>query len=379
MKRRVIPSIFVILGVFFLGSILTGLLLRIAGTAPISGPFVAGVATSLPFAAVLVAGGYALTRDVLPVEYYPHLALGTLAGMTFFLVFFSLIAVALFDAWGTQAAVLLWGLTVGGGNGFLISFLYTRGVSREVAVERTTAHAEQARRQQELLDYLNALLRHEVLNTATAIKAHADLADEAAENDAVQERVTVIQRQTDGLTSVIDDVQILLESAEPPDESEAVALAPLVREELRSLQDRYGSVETETDLSEGLYVRGDDLLRRAFSNLFENAVEHNENATPTVAVRTQASSETVAVHVEDDGPGFPTDDLEEVTEPLSQMDTSHGLGLAIVSRLAERYDGGVELAETGPDGSVVSLSLPRVRTDFDASRLDREVGRSVDD
>jgi len=359
MKRRWVPSILFSFGLVLLGSFLLEIFLRIFGAAPLSGPFVASVSTSLPFALVLLGGGFSLSRDTVPEEYYPHISLGTLAGAVFFGVFFSIIAVVLFAAWIDRVGVLRWGVTVGAGNGFLVSYLYARGLSQEVELERQAIHAEEADRQQRLLTYLNALLRHEVLNAATAINAHAELADEVAKEDEVHERVEVIQRQTDGMTSVIDDVQVLLAVTEDRADLRALNLTPPLQEEIRTLKDRYPSVTTELELPEEVYVRGDDLLGRLFANLLENAVEHNEGCPPQVSVTATQSAETVEIAVADNGPGFPTENINDLFDPLERMDTTHGLGLAIVTQLAERYGGSVELTETGEEGSTVTVTLPQ--------------------
>jgi signal transduction histidine kinase len=367
MKRRWLPSILLSASFLLVGSFGLEILLRILGDAPLSGPFIAGLSTSLPFALVLLGGGYSLTRDAVSQEYYPHIALGTFAGLVFFVVFFSIIAVALFDTLIAQVGVVRWAVTVGAGNGFLVSYLYARGVSDEVALERATVQAEEADRQQRLLTYLNALLRHEVLNAATAINAHAELADEVAEEDEVHERVEVIQRQTDGMTSVIDDVQVLLAVTEDRADLRAMNLTPQIQEEIRTLEDRYPAVTTEVELPEEVHVRGDDLVGRLFANLLENAVEHNESRPPKVSVTATRSAETVEIAVTDNGPGFPTDSINDLFDPLERMDTSHGLGLAIVAQLAERYGGSVELTETGEEGSTVTVTLPQPNSEPERS------------
>jgi signal transduction histidine kinase len=362
MQRRWLPFLLLSLSLLLFASFGIEILLRTIGEAPLSGSYIAGVSTSLPFALVLLAGGYLLTRDAISREYYPHIALGTFAGLAFFVVFFTVIAVALFETWMARAGVVRWAVAVGAGNGFLISYLYVRGVGQEVELERTSIRAEEADRQQRLLTYLNALLRHEVLNAATAINAHAELAEQAAETEEVHDRIAVIERQTDGMTGVIDDVQLLLAAMEDRDDTRAVNLTPLLREELQKLEDKCPTVRSEGQFEEALYVRGDDLLRRLFSNLFDNAIEHNEGQTAEVTVTATRTAETVEVAVADNGPGFPTDSIDDLFDPLDRMDTSHGLGLAIVTQLAERYGGNVELTETGDDGSIVTVTLPQANS-----------------
>ncbi|MFC6765254.1 ATP-binding protein, partial [Natrinema soli] len=46
--------------------------------------------------------------------------------------------------------------------------------------------------------------------------------------------------------------------------------------------------------------------------------------------------------------------------------TNHGLGLSLSRILAGRYGGTVGLADTGPDGSVFVVTLPRASSPADA-------------
>lgn len=105
-------------------------------------------------------------------------------------------------------------------------------------------------------------------------------------------------------------------------------------------------------------MAADDLLPRVFSNLLSNAVEHNDGARPRVDVTVETTPDSVTVLVADDGPGVPRSKLPSLFERTAEG-TSHGLGLYLVRTLAGRYGGRVDLRETGPDGSVFAVELPR--------------------
>lgn len=358
MNRRWLPPLLIILGSLLLVTTILEVWLRFQGIGSANTYFLAGVAMSIPFIGVLIGGGYCVRRKNISQEYYPLITLGTVAGCVFFVVFFGVIGITLFETWLNRVGLFRWAVTVGAGNGLLISALYAQGITQEVALEREAVQTEEAEREQQLLEYLNALLRHEVLNTATAITAHADLAEEKTKSDYVEERLAIIQRQTDDLTTVIDDVQILLKTTEETTEFERRNLTTLIDAELRKLQDKHPDVEVERRCSEDLYVNGDELLKRLFSNVFENAVEHNESETPKIIVQQRRSQEGIAIAISDNGVGFQSDPFEKLSNPLEEMDTNHGLGLAIVDRLARRYGGDVALTETSPTGSTITVSLP---------------------
>lgn len=112
-------------------------------------------------------------------------------------------------------------------------------------------------------------------------------------------------------------------------------------------------------------VRADGLLKRVFSNLLNNAVEHNENPDPEISVSMDTGPDAVEVRIADNGSGVPEAERELLFETETAK-TDHGIGLTIVGRLVDRYGGDVELAETGPDGSVFLVSLPRAEQESSA-------------
>ena len=101
-------------------------------------------------------------------------------------------------------------------------------------------------------------------------------------------------------------------------------------------------------------------LRRAASNLIENAVRYGGGAR----VGLVTESGTVTITVDDDGPGIPEADLGRVTEPFVRLDPARGsggvgLGLAIVRDAAVEGSGALTL-ENRPEGGLrATLRLPR--------------------
>ncbi|MFC7196407.1 sensor histidine kinase [Halosimplex aquaticum] len=112
-------------------------------------------------------------------------------------------------------------------------------------------------------------------------------------------------------------------------------------------------------------MRANSLLKHVFGNLLANAVEHNDSDVPRVRVSVTRSEESVVVDVADNGSGIPDDRVPDLFGRPDSFATDHGLGLFLIGELAEQYDGSVELAETGEDGSVFRVELPRIAPDAD--------------
>jgi signal transduction histidine kinase len=103
-------------------------------------------------------------------------------------------------------------------------------------------------------------------------------------------------------------------------------------------------------------------IKRAISNLIENAVHHAQSAAVTITDR----GHEVAICVEDDGPGLPEDMLDEVVKPFVRLDTSRprdtigfGLGLAIVARVVEQEEGRFSLKNRPQGGLAAEIVLNR--------------------
>jgi signal transduction histidine kinase len=92
-------------------------------------------------------------------------------------------------------------------------------------------------------------------------------------------------------------------------------------------------------------------------NLVENAIRH----TPAgVSIEVELSEDGV-VRVLDDGPGVPEADREAIFRRFWRRDRGskegRGLGLAIVSRVAQAHDGSVTIEDRPGGGAVFTLRL----------------------
>lgn len=115
-----------------------------------------------------------------------------------------------------------------------------------------------------------------------------------------------------------------------------------------------------------LWVRSDpQQLERMLRNLLSNALNHTRAGGVLLAAR--PAGERVRIGVWDTGPGIAPEHQRRIFEEFVQLDNpgrdrrrGHGLGLAIVARLARLLDHPVALRSRLGRGSTFSLSLPGV-------------------
>lgn len=103
-------------------------------------------------------------------------------------------------------------------------------------------------------------------------------------------------------------------------------------------------------------------LKRAFGNLIDNAVKYGGRAD--IAAYQDAGA--VRVTIADAGPGIPTDQMADMFEPFTRLETSRsretggfGLGLSIARDIVEGHGGRITLANRAEGGLLVTVDLPR--------------------
>jgi len=103
-------------------------------------------------------------------------------------------------------------------------------------------------------------------------------------------------------------------------------------------------------------------LRRALSNLIQNAAEYGERARVSVAAQGQ---DIVQIIIDDDGPGIPVTEHDRVFEPFVRLEGSRssktggvGLGMAIARDIILRHGGQISLSNREEGGLRVTIHLP---------------------
>jgi signal transduction histidine kinase len=107
-------------------------------------------------------------------------------------------------------------------------------------------------------------------------------------------------------------------------------------------------------------IAGDaDQLRQVFMNLLLNAFD----AAPEgghVRLSTETDGDAVEVHVDDDGPGVPTEQLQRIFEPFfTTKSKGSGLGLPITHAIVTQHGGTLTVSRGPLGGARFTVSLSR--------------------
>lgn len=241
-----------------------------------------------------------------------------------------------------------------------------RLLSDEVEVKRrlleTIARADQMK-----TDFL-AMVSHELRTPVAGVLGYAELlARDDIDLEARASAKRGLSRSTERLNSILDEIleALRIEADSVRVNRRPVDIAPV----LYAVSAQFGTdASHETRVvapEEPVTVLADEgMLRLALDHLLSNAYKFSpDGGAVTLGVRSVPGE--VEIWVADEGIGIPSDQLEQLFEPLVQGDMTStrqfggvGLGLHIVKRIAEAHDGTVRAASVPGMGATFTLTLP---------------------
>ena len=201
---------------------------------------------------------------------------------------------------------------------------------------------------------------HELRTPLTILKSEVEVA--LLGNRTVPELQTALRstlEETDRLARLAEDLLVLAQHDEGglPIHAESLVVADLIEVVVGRMQRRAEALGRRiiTDAPPGLTVTGDRLrLEQALTNLVDNALTHGAG---DVEISASAVSNGVRIAVHDEGSGFPPGFGEHAFERFTRAEAGRsrkgaGLGLSIVSAVAQAHGGRVEIGGEGQGGCV---------------------------
>lgn len=124
-------------------------------------------------------------------------------------------------------------------------------------------------------------------------------------------------------------------------------------------------LELELELSKIRFYADEELFQQVWINLIENAIKFSRDSGKLI-IRASVISEQVKVFIEDTGMGMTESTVQRIFEKFYQGDSAHktegsGLGLSIVKRIIDLYNGKIVIHSEVGVGTRVVVSVPIVK------------------
>ena len=142
------------------------------------------------------------------------------------------------------------------------------------------------------------------------------------------------------------------------EETETVSLNNLIEDIVKKYEGRQVYVNFEKNLIISIRLNA---IKRCLVNLIDNGLSYGKK----VEITTEKTNTDVIIFVDDDGPGIPEKEYQNVMKPFYRIDESRGqnksgvgLGLSIANDIIRSHGGSISLEKSPMKGLRVKISLP---------------------
>ena len=131
---------------------------------------------------------------------------------------------------------------------------------------------------------------------------------------------------------------------------------------LNQIVKKHNNNNISKNIIEKVFLNGrKNLINRCVNNLIDNALKYGKN----IHIELSKKKTNIFIKIEDDGPGIPEDEYDNVLKPFYKIDkarggakSSVGLGLSIASDIIRSHGGNIKLEKSKSNGLEVRIFLP---------------------
>ncbi len=206
---------------------------------------------------------------------------------------------------------------------------------------------------------------HQLRNPAAAVQSMAEALQDAKTDDDREKRISELVAAAKNSATVAEQLLSLERLRQPThqDQMDKIDFRSVVEEACAEMGVHILAKGIEFDVTmheTAVTVFGDRIfLIEALKNLLDNAVKHGGSKLSQISVVLRSDGKYVKLTVADDGADLSPDQSEAAFGRFSQIEYSEGsgLGLSIVSAVAQRHGGMVEINQV-ERGASITLKLP---------------------
>jgi light-regulated signal transduction histidine kinase (bacteriophytochrome) len=240
--------------------------------------------------------------------------------------------------------------------------------STQKAVENTLqAQAVELERSNNLLEKFAHIVSHDMKAPIRHIQNYLVFLQEAIEskdNKAIIQEMQGIQKSTDILTELIDDVitysRVTSEKKQMGDVN------------INNILDYVINIMTPTIESKNIKIKRDDfpsikgdksLLTHLLQNLISNACKYNDKQQPLIFILYSEVDQHHIITITDNGIGFDQANTNKIFDPFTRLVTKDqfegsGIGLSICKTVVEQHKGSIRAKSKVGEGASFTVTLP---------------------
>ncbi len=220
------------------------------------------------------------------------------------------------------------------------------------AAEAFNLMRERIARQIEQRTTMLAGVSHDLRTPLTRLKLQLAMLGDSAAARNLQEDVREMEAMVEGFLAFARD--------QSEEETTAADIGAIISSVAEEANRNGGNIIVKRAEQIELPVRA-GAFKRCLTNLTDNAQRYAEHTE----IRLTRSGEIIEIVIDDDGPGIPETEREEVFQPFVRLDRSRnfdtggtGLGLSIARDVVRSHGGEIELSTSPMGGLRVMIQIP---------------------
>lgn len=217
------------------------------------------------------------------------------------------------------------------------------GIGRDISERKR--RERQLERQAQQYEAFGSILSHDLRTPLNVLAGRLELARETGD----EEHFDAADRVLDRVESLVEDLADVMREGNITGDRSDVDLDAIATSCWQTLDTKGATLHVD---AVGTIKADEGALRRVFENLIRNAIEHG-GADVTVRVGLSASG----FYFEDDGPGVPEENRDDVFEPgFTTKEDGTGFGMASVHQIALAHGWEVTVADSTIGGARFEFS-----------------------
>lgn len=217
---------------------------------------------------------------------------------------------------------------------------YNFGTIRDITDRKR--REQELRDKNERLEAFAGIVSHDLRNPLSVAKGYLELLRSDVDNDEIE----LIESALDRMDILIEDLLTLAREGRSVSDSEEVSLSDVAADAWRQIEASGATLDTGPETT---VLADPNRLQQLLENLFRNSIDHTDGP---VSVRVGGLDGRAGFFVDDDGPGIPESERQQVFEPTYSTDEDGtGFGLAIVNEIASAHGWSVTITDADGRGA----------------------------
>ncbi|MBE8540421.1 PAS domain S-box protein [Geoglobus acetivorans] len=215
-----------------------------------------------------------------------------------------------------------------------------------ILVDTTDLHrlTEMLKKKNEYLALVNKILRHDILNDITVIRAAFELGEEKLKESAL--------KKLDRIESLIKESKAIEEAI---GETYTINISDYIREITKGYEDLADIQYSLTNV----FVKANESIKSVIDNLLRNAVMHSNSDDIKITIETFVNGRYGVFRIIDNGKGIPDEIKDKIFEEGFSTVGGTGIGLFIAKKVVELLGGEIKVYDNTPSGAIFEVRLKR--------------------